>query len=89
MLMVAAAYKNVGTRPSIGACGRRHHARLEDGSSTPSAEKWLARFPMFDWVGGRTSELSAVGLLPAALQGVDIQAMLDGAAAMDAATRTQ
>jgi glucose-6-phosphate isomerase len=43
---------------------------------------------MFDWVGGRTSELSAVGLLPAALQGVDIQAMLDGAAAMDAATRT-
>jgi hypothetical protein len=23
---------------------------------------------MFDWVGGRTSEMSAVGLLPAALQ---------------------
>jgi glucose-6-phosphate isomerase len=51
------------------------------------AEGWLARFPMWDWVGGRTSELSAVGLLPAALQGIDIQAMLDGAAAMDAATR--
>ena len=51
-------------------------------------EKWLARFPMFDWVGGRTSELSAVGLLAAALQGVDIQAMLDGAAAMDIATRS-
>jgi glucose-6-phosphate isomerase len=42
---------------------------------------------MFDWIGGRTSELSAVGLLPAALQGIDIQAMLDGAAAMDIATR--
>jgi hypothetical protein len=28
---------------------------------------WLARFPMWDWVGGRTSELCAVGLLPAAL----------------------
>src|ERR1043166_728850 len=32
---------------------------------------WVARFPMWDWVGGRTSELSAVGLLPAALQGFD------------------
>ncbi len=49
--------------------------------------QWLARFPMWDWVGGRTSELCAVGLLPAALQGIDIQSMLDGAAAMDAVTR--
>ncbi len=24
-------------------------------------EGWLAEFPMFDWVGGRTSEMSAVG----------------------------
>ena len=51
------------------------------------AEHWLARFPMFDWVGGRTSELSAVGLLPAALQGLDIDDMLAGAAACDEATR--
>jgi glucose-6-phosphate isomerase len=51
------------------------------------AEGWLATFPMFDWVGGRTSELSAVGLLPAALQGIDIDALLAGAKAMDAATR--
>jgi glucose-6-phosphate isomerase len=50
-------------------------------------EGWLERFPMWDWVGGRTSELCAVGLLPAALQGLDIQAMLDGAAAMDVVTR--
>jgi glucose-6-phosphate isomerase len=54
---------------------------------TAQNEGWLARFAMWDWVGGRTSELSAVGLLPAALQGIDIQAMLDGAAAMDAVTR--
>jgi glucose-6-phosphate isomerase len=47
---------------------------------------WLARFPMWDWVGGRTSELAAVGLLPAALQGLDIRAMLSGAAAMDTLT---
>ncbi|UCF34717.1 MAG: glucose-6-phosphate isomerase, partial [Phycisphaerales bacterium] len=37
---------------------------------------------------GRTSELSAVGLLPAALQGLDIDAMLAGAAACDEVTRT-
>lgn len=54
---------------------------------TAQSEGWLARFAMWDWVGGRTSELSAVGLLPAALQGIDIQAMLDGAAAMDDVTR--
>ena len=50
---------------------------------------WLARFPMWDWVGGRTSELSAVGLLPAALQGADIDAMLTGARKMDEATRVR
>lgn len=50
-------------------------------------EGWLARFPMWDWVGGRTSLWSAVGVLPAALLGVDVRALLAGAAAMDAATR--
>jgi glucose-6-phosphate isomerase len=48
---------------------------------------WLTRFPMWDWVGGRTSVMSAVGLVPLALQGVNVQGILDGAAAMDAATR--
>lgn len=52
-------------------------------------EGWLERFPMWDWVGGRTSELSAVGLLPAALQGIDIQGMLAGASAMDRLTRAE
>lgn len=51
------------------------------------SEGWLATFPMYDWVGGRTSEMSAVGLLPAALQEIDIRAMLAGAKEMDAATR--
>ena len=50
-------------------------------------EGWLAEFPMFDWVGGRTSEMSAVGLLSASLLGIDIRAMLAGAKEMDAATR--
>lgn len=51
-------------------------------------EGWLRRFPMWDWVGGRTSVTSAVGLVPAALQGVNIKAFLDGAAAMDKRTRS-
>lgn len=58
-------------------------------AQTATREKWLAQFPMWDWVGGRTSELSAVGLLPAALQGIDIQEMLEGAAEMDRVTRTR
>src|SRR6266513_1148851 len=55
------------------------------------AEKngWLARFPMHDWIGGRTSVMSAVGLLPMALQGFDIDDFLGGASAMDERTRTK
>jgi len=51
-------------------------------------EGWLARFPMWDWVGGRTSVTSAVGLLPAALQGIDILALLNGAGTCDEITRS-
>ena len=51
------------------------------------SNNWLARFPMFEWIGGRTSVMSAVGLLPAALQGLEIDSLLAGAAAMDRHTR--
>ena len=50
-------------------------------------EKWLDFFPMWDWVGGRTSETAVVGLLPAALQGFNIDQFLEGAALMDKQTR--
>ncbi len=50
---------------------------------------WLERFPMYDWVGGRTSVMSAVGLLPAGLQGLDIDNLLAGARDMDAVTRSR
>jgi glucose-6-phosphate isomerase len=50
---------------------------------------FIARFPMEDWIGGRTSVLSTVGLVPAALQGLDIDELLAGAAAMDVETRKQ
>ena len=51
------------------------------------SEGWLKRLPMEDWVGGRTSVTSVVGLVPAALQGVDVDELLAGAAAKDAKTR--
>jgi glucose-6-phosphate isomerase len=40
-------------------------------------------FPVPDGVGGRYSVLSAVGLLPAALLGIDIEKLLRGAAVMN------
>lgn len=70
--------------------GRHAVAITQDGSQlaqTAKAENWLATFPMWDWVGGRTSVLSAVGLVPAALQGIDTKELLAGAAAMDRLTR--
>jgi glucose-6-phosphate isomerase len=51
------------------------------------SQGWLARLPLWDWVGGRTSVTSPVGLFPAALLGVDVAAFLDGAATMDRLTR--
>ena len=50
---------------------------------TAEAEGWLKRFPMEDWVGGRTSVMSVVGLVPAVLQGVDVDELLEGARLMD------
>lgn len=51
------------------------------------ADGWLAAFPLWDWVGGRTSVLSPVGLLPLTLQGIDVQALLVGAGKCDVLTR--
>ena len=48
---------------------------------------WVKRFDMTDWVGGRTSVTSVVGLLPMALQGLNLTEFLNGAALMDAHTR--
>ena len=51
-------------------------------------EGFITTFPMEDWVGGRTSILSTVGLVPMALQGIDLDAMLEGAKVMDEKTRS-
>lgn len=85
MLEVARAYRADGLDFAAHAV-----AVTGEGSEldrVARSEGWRDVFPMWDWVGGRTSELSAVGLLPAALQGLDVDGMLAGARAMDAATR--
>lgn len=87
MLETEAAYKKAGLK-----FGRHAVAITGEGSKLDDYAKkgkWLKRFAMWDWVGGRTSVMSAVGLLPAALQGIDIDALLDGAAQMDRLTRTR
>ena len=52
-----------------------------------TGEGWLKTFPMWDWVGGRTSVMATVGLVPMALQGVKIADVLAGAKRMDEVTR--
>ena len=48
----------------------------------------VKRYVLSDGVGGRFSELSPVGLLPAAVLGIDIEALLEGAAYMDEIAKT-
>jgi glucose-6-phosphate isomerase len=51
-------------------------------------EGFITTFPMEDWVGGRTSVLSTVGLVPMAIQDIDFEEMLAGAKEMDEFTRS-
>lgn len=60
----------VTTDPCEGAL--RHHAQ----------EEGLCSFPIPSAVGGRYSLLTAAGLLPLAVAGVDIDALLEGAVSM-------
>ena len=85
MLEAEAAYKKAGIDFAS-------HAVAVTGVGSPldkyaTEKKWIARFPMWDWVGGRTSVMSAVGLLPLALQGLEIGGILEGASLMDEWTR--
>lgn len=86
MLETMQAYKKAGLLFSrhavaVTGVGSNLYKEAENGD-------WLSIFPMWDWVGGRTSITSAVGLLPMALQGIDIKSFLSGAAACDEATRS-
>jgi len=85
MLETKAAYESQGLTFSQHAV-----AITGEGSklyNVAKAEGFVEIFPMEDWVGGRTSVMSTVGLVPMALQGIDIDQLLEGAASMDVATR--
>jgi glucose-6-phosphate isomerase len=66
--------------PVTGDVGRLHDLAVALGCNDI--------FPIPDGVGGRYSVLSAVGLLPATVMGLDVQHLLEGAAAMNERFRT-
>ncbi len=85
MLEVQEAFENAGLK-----FGNHTVAITGEGSKLynyAQEKKFIEIFPMEDWVGGRTSLMSTVGLVPAALQGIDTDAFLTGAAKMDSYTR--
>ena len=87
MLVAKAAYEQIG----LNFCDHAIAITARGSALDKCArnEHWLATFPMWDWVGGRTSETSAVGLLPAALQGFDVNKFLSGARSADELTRSK
>jgi glucose-6-phosphate isomerase len=102
-LVVTVSKSGGTPEPHLGMEQARHRVEAQGGSWAGQAvaitmldskldqqakdESWLQRFDMFDWVGGRTSITSAVGLLPGALIGCNIREFLAGASQMDEATR--
>jgi glucose-6-phosphate isomerase len=87
MLVARAAFERVGLD-----FGKHFVAVTSAGSELDKyaiQNGWLERFPMWDWVGGRTSELSPVGLLPASLQGIDVSDFISGAYECDKITRAK
>lgn len=91
MLVARNAYENMGlnfSNHAVAVTGTKANSITSKLEAYAIEHKWLKIFPMTDWVGGRTSVMSTVGLVPMAIQGVDIDALLEGAAIMDEKTRT-
>lgn len=85
MFEVAAAYRKAKLsfeRHAVAVSGVG--SKLDE---TAKKDGWIARFPMWGWVGGRTSLFSVVGLLPASLQGIHTEGLVKGAALCDELTR--
>lgn len=80
-------FRDAGHRPE------RHAVAITQPNTSlaqrASKEQWLKVFPIWEWVGGRFSFSSAVGLVTAGLAGVDIQSVLLGAREMDQWTRRE
>jgi len=73
---------------ALGAAGARERIVVTTDAAKGALRKiasdgGLTAFTVPDGVGGRFSVLTPVGLLPAALAGIDIRGLLEGAAAMD------
>jgi glucose-6-phosphate isomerase len=74
---------------ALGAKGAREHIvattdRSKGALRAIAGEEGYQTFEVPDGVGGRFSVLTPVGLVPAALLGMDIRGLLSGAGAMDA-----
>ncbi len=85
MISLRNVYKKAGLEFAGHAC-----AITMKGSSLDDLardNKWLKILEMAESIGGRTSETSIVGHLPAALTGVDFKKFLLGACHMDSLTR--
>ncbi|OGV49464.1 MAG: hypothetical protein A2X49_00775 [Lentisphaerae bacterium GWF2_52_8] len=85
MISCEAAYKKAGLDFTRHACAiTMKGSELDDHARSGG---WLKIFEMAESIGGRTSETSIVGHLPAALAGLNFRELLNGACHMDAWTR--
>lgn len=85
MIACMAEYKKAGIDFARHACSITMNGSELDELSR--SKKWLRVFEMAESIGGRTSETSVVGHLPAALAGIDFESLLKGACHMDNLTR--
>ncbi|MGB0638013.1 MAG: glucose-6-phosphate isomerase [Myxococcota bacterium] len=74
---------------TTGVCFPDHAVAITSPGSplAEMAKDWRATLHTWEWVGGRTSITSTVGLAPMHLCGIDTEAFLSGAKAMDEWTR--
>ena len=87
MLVAMKAYEKAGIDFARHACAITMSGSELDGVARNG--NWLRVFEMAESIGGRTSETSIVGHLPAALAGIDFAALLRGACHMDELTRNK
>lgn len=87
MIALEAGFKEAGLEFPPHACAITMKDSQLDRLSRGAG--WLKVMEMAESIGGRTSETSIVGHLPAALAGVDFQSFLAGACHMDQWTRNQ
>jgi len=77
------------TYAKAGVCFADHAIAITSPGSALEdlAKGWRDIFPVWEWVGGRTSVTSPIGLIPMHLCGIDIMGFLQGAREMDSWTR--